>query len=154
MAFTLTSSAFAEGETIPKKYTCDGDDTSPELAWNGAPAETHSFALIVHDPDAPKGDFTHWLLWNIPGSAGKLTEGAGGASAGVAGTNDFGKVSYGGPCPPPGHGAHRYLFELYALDVERLELSHDARRADVEEAVKGHVLAQSQRTGRYERKPA
>jgi len=152
MAFTLTSSAFGEGAVIPQGYTCDGADKSPELIWDDAPSETRSFALIVHDPDAPKGDFTHWLLWDIPGNATRLAEDAGGASAGTAGRNSFGSVGYGGPCPPPGHGAHRYFFDLYALDVESLGLSHEAQRADVEAAIKGHVLSQAQQMGRYERK--
>lgn len=152
MAFYLSSPAFVEGAAIPKEYTCDGADKSPELTWSGAPEAARSFALIVHDPDAPKGDFTHWLLWDIPGSAAALAENAGGASAGTAGTNSFGSIGYGGPCPPPGHGAHRYYFELYALDIDSLELAHDAQCGEVEAAIQGHALAQTQFMGTYERR--
>ena len=152
MALTLNTSAFAEGGNIPQEYSCEGEDVSPELTWNGAPPETHSFALIMHDPDAPKGDFTHWLLWDIPAGTTRLARGAGGSSAGTAGMNSFNKTGYGGPCPPPGHGPHRYYFVLYALDTEHLELSHASQRAEVEAAIQGHVLAQGQFMGRYERK--
>jgi len=152
MALTLSSSAFSEGGTIPEEYTCDGNDISPDLTWSGAPDETHSFALIMHDPDAPKGDFTHWLLWDIPGSTTALAKGAGGASAGTDGKNSFGNLGYGGPYPPPGDEPHHYFFDLYALDIESLGLFHNARRADVEAAMQGHIVAQAQLMGRYGRK--
>jgi hypothetical protein len=106
----------------------------------------------MHDPDAPKGDFTHWLLWDIPASASTLAAGAGGASAGTAGTNSFHKVGYGGPCPPMGDAAHHYQFDLYALDVERLELPASALRAEVESALQNHIIAQTRLVGRYSKK--
>jgi Raf kinase inhibitor-like YbhB/YbcL family protein len=152
MAFTLTSSAFHEGKTISLEYTCEGTDTSPELRWHDAPSETHSFALIMHDPDAPNGDFTHWLMWDIPANLTALTSGTGNAPAGAHGRNSFGRGGYGGPCPPPGHGPHRYFFELYALDIPRLEIAPDAQREELEAAIQGHILAQTQLMGIYERK--
>lgn len=152
MALTLTSPAFASEAPIPRQYTCDGEDKSPELRWSGAPSETQSFALIVHDPDAPRGDFTHWVLFNIPADVAEIPEGAAPDAVGEPGTNDFGKEGYGGPCPPPGHGRHRYYFTLYSLDRGNLGLGRGARRADVEAAVQGHVLAQAQLMGTYERR--
>jgi Raf kinase inhibitor-like YbhB/YbcL family protein len=151
MALTLTSPGFSNGEHIPRQYTCDGEDMSPELRWQGAPAETESFALTMHDPDAPRGDFTHWVLFDIQPNVGGVPEGAAPDAVGEPGTNDFGKEGYSGPCPPPGHGRHRYFFNLYALDQRRLGLGRGARRAEVEAAVRGHVLAQAQLMGIYER---
>jgi Raf kinase inhibitor-like YbhB/YbcL family protein len=150
MAFTLTCSAFANGELIPKAYTCEGRNISPELHWSEAPANTQSFALIVDDPDAPGGTFTHWILFDVPADRQRLAEGE--AAIGVAGKNDFGKAGYGGPCPPRGHGPHRYYFTLYALDVPALRLKSGAGRREVEKAMHGHILAQTQYLGRYERK--
>jgi Raf kinase inhibitor-like YbhB/YbcL family protein len=152
MALTLTSDVFFEGDTIPKKYTCDGDNISPELEWEGSPDAVRSFALIMHDPDAPKGDFTHWMLWDIPQSTESLPEGAGSASVGISGKNSFGEIGYGGPCPPPGGGPHRYVFELYALDVASLELFADTQRPDLDAILEQHTLAKAQLTGIYERK--
>jgi Raf kinase inhibitor-like YbhB/YbcL family protein len=158
MALTLTSPAFSNEETIPRQYTCDGADQSPPLRWTGAPPETQSFALIVHDPDAPRGDFTHWVLFDIPADMAEIPEGAApdgvgtGAERRRGGTNDFGKEGYGGPCPPPGHGRHRYFFTLYSLDRGNLGLGRGARRAEVEAAMQGHVLAQAQLMGTYERR--
>lgn len=152
----LTSPAFGDGEPIPAEYTCDGSDRSPALRWSGAPDGTRSFALIVHDPDAPKGDFTHWVLFNIPADFQEIPEGAGAptgsAAIGDPGTNDFGKLGYGGPCPPPGHGRHRYYFTLHALDLGQLTVGRGAKRADVEAAIQGHTLAQTQLMGIYERR--
>jgi Raf kinase inhibitor-like YbhB/YbcL family protein len=148
-AFSLTSAAFADGGTIPVQYTCDGAGHSPPLAWNRAPEETRGFALIVHDPDAPKGDFTHWLLFDIPGMTSGIAEGA--EAEGIPGTNDFGKVGYGGPCPPPGDGPHRYLFTLYALNKNTLGLGRGANRADVEAALTGHVLDRTTLQTSYKR---
>jgi Raf kinase inhibitor-like YbhB/YbcL family protein len=152
MAFTLTSFAFHEGKTIPVEYTCEGTDTSPELKWRDAPPETHSFALIMHDPDAPDGDFTHWLMWDIPGNLFILTAGTGSAPVSTTGVNSFGRPGYGGPCPPLGDGPHRYFFELYALDIRHLQIASGAQREELETALQGHILAQAQLMGVYERK--
>ncbi len=150
MTFTLTLSAFATGGLIPAKFTCEGANVSPELRWSEAPANTHSYALIVDDPDAPAGTFTHWILFDIPANRASLAEGEG--KIGMAGKNDFGRASYGGPCPPRGHGPHRYLFTFYALDIASLKLKAGASRREVESTLRGHVLAQAQYLGRYERK--
>jgi Raf kinase inhibitor-like YbhB/YbcL family protein len=155
MAFVLASPSFAEGETIPDRHAREHGELSPELAWSGAPTNARSFALVMHDPDAPSGDFTHWLLWDIPPTQSLLAEGAGNAartSLGIAGKNSFGEISYGGPRPPPGHGPHRYFFELYALGVPQLGLSVGASRAEVEAALKPHTLAGARLMGRYETK--
>jgi hypothetical protein len=153
MAFSLTSTAFDDGAPIPSDYTCDASNRSPALRWSDVPAGTRSFALIMHDPDAPRGDFTHWVLFNLPAGLQELPEGAGAGqqAPGVSGVNDFSKVGYGGPCPPPGHGRHRYRFDLYALDLDRLALEPGATRAEVEAALRPHALGQAQVTGVYER---
>lgn len=150
--FVLLSPAFEEGGTIPARYTCDGEDVSPELRWEGAPAETRSFALIMDDPDAPGGTFTHWVLFDIPANRTSLPEGVRPDEVGVSGRNSFGRTGYGGPCPPPGHGPHRYFFTLYALDIETLGLSAGAPRAEVEASMQGHVIGQASYMGRYERR--
>jgi hypothetical protein len=149
MAFVLNSPAFAEGDTIPKDYTCNGTDESPPLSWYNAPAGTHSFALILHDMDASGSDFMHWLLWDIPRDAGELPRDADAAFADRTGINDFGERGYSGPCLHTGQEAHRYRFVLYALDEETLAISTSAHRAEVEAAILGHVLAQAQLTGCY-----
>jgi len=154
MAFILTSAALKDGATIPGKYTCDGVDVSPPLAWSGAPAGTRSFALIADDPDAPGGTWVHWVLYNLPAEVSDLPENIakvesldlGGARQG---RNDFRRPGYGGPCPPPGP-AHRYFFKLYALDT-RLELKAGAQKKDVEAAMEGHVLGSAQLMGTYAR---
>lgn len=146
---TLTSKSFTEGERIPAPHSCEGEDRSPALKWSKAPSDTRSFALILDDPDAPGGTFTHWVLFDIPASAQRLEEGQKGV--GVAGRNDFQHSAYGGPCPPPGHGDHRYFFTLRALDVESLNLSGGASRDEVERAMDGHVLAETRLMGRYSR---
>lgn len=143
----ITSSAFQEGGNIPKKFTCDGSNTSPPLQITGVPSEARSLVLIVDDPDAPSGLFTHWLIWNIPPQISSISEGS--APKGVHGTNDFGKSDYKGPCPPP--GTHRYSFRVFALDRE-LELRGGAKRSQVDAAMKGHVIAQGELMGRYARK--
>jgi Raf kinase inhibitor-like YbhB/YbcL family protein len=150
MTFTLTIAAFAEGGLIPAKFTCEGTNVSPELRWNAAPANTRSYALIVDDPDAPVGTFTHWILFDVPAERSSLAEGA--RAIGVAGKNDFGRAGYGGPCPPRGHGPHRYYFTLYALDIASLKLKAGAGRRDMEAALRGHILAQATYLGHYERK--
>lgn len=152
MAFKLVISAFAEGAMIPKLHTCDGADLSPALEWSGEPVGTRSFALIVDDPDAPAGTWNHWLLWDIPASVHAIAQGFKPGQLGVSGTNDFGKRGYGGPCPPRGHGPHRYFFKLYALDLESLKLPEGTRRGELDRAMKGHVLGQAQYMGRYERR--
>ncbi len=154
MAFTLTSTAFRDGAAIPVKHTCDGVDTSPQLAWSGGPAGTRSFALIADDPDAPAGSWVHWVVYNLPAAVAELPENVakvealdlGGARQG---RNDFRRPGYGGPCPPPGP-AHRYFFTLYALDVP-LTLKAGAQSKDVKTAMEGHVLGSAQLMGTYAR---
>jgi Raf kinase inhibitor-like YbhB/YbcL family protein len=143
----ITSSAFQDGANIPSKFTCDGADTSPPLQIADIPSEAKSLALIVDDPDAPSGLFTHWLVWNIPPQTSAVGEGS--VPKGVQGTNDFGKSGYGGPCPPS--GAHRYYFKIFALDRE-LDLPFGAKRGQVDAAIKSHVVAQGELKGRYSRK--
>jgi len=142
----ITSSAFQEGAEIPSKFTCDGADTSPPLQIADIPSEAKSLALIVDDPDAPSGLFTHWLVWNIPPQTGSVREGS--APKGAQGANDFGKSGYGGPCPPS--GTHRYYFKVFALDRE-LDLPSGAKRGQLDAAMKGHVVAQGDLIGRYSR---
>jgi Raf kinase inhibitor-like YbhB/YbcL family protein len=143
----LTSTAFGNGEAIPRRHTCDGDDISPPLAWSGQPPESQSLALVVDDPDAPGGTFTHWLAWGIDPAAGGLAEGE---AAPVEGRNDFKSEGHGGPCPPPGHGPHRYFFRLYALDA-KLDVQPGAGKDDLERALADHVLATAELVGTYER---
>ena len=153
MTIQLSSPAFSEGETIPKKHTCDGEDLSPALSWSGVPNGTRSLALIMDDPDAPMGTFVHWVLYDIPAELAGLPEGVAKtgtvAGIGVQGTSGFRKMGYGGPCPPRG-STHRYYFKLYALDT-KLNLKEGASKADVEKAMKGHILAQGQVMGKYGR---
>lgn len=153
MSLKLTSAAFQPGGTIPKKFTCDGPDVSPALAWSGAPAGTKSFALIMDDPDAPVGTWVHWVLYDLPAGMHELAENVAKQEelpdGARQGRNDFRRIGYGGPCPPPGP-AHRYFFKLYALDA-KLGLKPGATKADVEKAMKGHVLAQGELMGRYGR---
>ena len=124
-------------------------DQSPPLRWDDAPDGTQSIALIVDDPDAPHGTFTHWVLFDIPASEYELAEGR--PLAGIAGINDFQRPGYNGPCPPHGHGEHRYVFTLYALDVPTLGLGQMATRREVEAAMQGYILGRAQLTGRYTR---
>ena len=144
----ITSSAFQEGGNIPSKFTCDGPDANPAVLFEGAPAEAESLALIVDDPDAPSGLFTHWLAWNIDPKTTEIAEGSSPSGA-VQGKNDFGKSGYGGPCPPS--GTHRYYFKIFALD-RTLDLKSGAKRAEVDAAIRGHVIAQGELMGRYSRK--
>lgn len=152
MNFKLVTGAFAEGAPIPKLHTCDGADLSPALEWQGAPEGTRSFVLIVDDPDAPSGVWNHWLLYDLPAEEQSLPQGWTPGEPGRSGTNDFGRQGYGGPCPPKGHGPHRYFFKLYALDVDSLGLPAGARRAEIDKAMSGHILAEAQYFGTYERK--
>ncbi|MEO6779166.1 MAG: YbhB/YbcL family Raf kinase inhibitor-like protein [Gemmatimonadaceae bacterium] len=157
MAFRLMSSAFVEGGNIPTKYTCEGDDTSPPLAWDDPPTGTRSFALIVDDPDAPDPahplrTYVHWVTYNIPASTTALAEGAGSGAGSMPtsdgeGFNDWKKAAYGGPCPPIGR--HRYFFKLYALDTT-LNLTRPTK-SDLEAAMKDHVLANAQLIGTYQK---
>jgi Raf kinase inhibitor-like YbhB/YbcL family protein len=143
----IISSAFQEGANIPSKFTCDGSDTSPPLQFADVPSGTKSLTLIVDDPDAPSGLFTHWMVWNIPPQTGAIGEGS--TPKGVQGTNGFGKSGYGGPCPPS--GTHRYYFKIFALDRE-LDLPFGAKRGQVDGAMKGHILAEGELMARYSRK--
>jgi Raf kinase inhibitor-like YbhB/YbcL family protein len=141
----LTSSAFADGEPIPGKHTCDGDDVSPALAWSGAPAGTVTLALCLDDPDAGRYPLTHWLAWALS-PEGALAEGE---AAPAEGRNDFGAPGFRGPCPPPGK-PHRYVLTLYALDAEP-ELGPSDRRLSFDKAIEGHVLETAELTGTYRR---
>ena len=143
----ITSSAFREGGNIPSKFTCDGGDTRPPLQIAEVPSGAKSLALVVDDPDAPSGLFTHWIVWNISPQTNAIAEES--APKGVHGTNDFGKSGYGGPCPPS--GTHRYYFRIFALDRE-LNLPSGAKRSQLDAAMKGHVVAQGELMGRYSRK--
>jgi Raf kinase inhibitor-like YbhB/YbcL family protein len=146
-AMTITSPAFENGEPIPSRFTCDGEDINPALAFGNVPPEAQSLALIMDDPDAPNGMWVHWIVWNIDQ---KTTEiGVNKVPAGAKqGRNDFRKASYGGPCPPS--GTHRYFFKLYALDTI-LDLSPATTKSGLENAMKGHVLAQAELMGKYTR---
>lgn len=148
--FQFASPAFSHGGSIPPAYTCDGSNRAPALQWTGAPTGTRSFVLIMVDPDAPGGTFTHWVLFNIPGSRDRLPGDVQPPQVGISGRNDFGRLGYGGPCPP--RGVHRYIFTLYALDTPSLPLGEGALRHQVEQAMRGHVLGQAQLMGRYGRK--
>ncbi len=151
--FTLTSEAFKDGSRIPAKYTCEGLDISPPLSWEDYPPETKSFVLIVEDLDAPGGVFTHWLVYNIPPEVNSLEEGIKPVerlSSGIMqGINDFGRIGYGGPCPPPGK-PHRYVFKLYALDIT-LDLKPGVSKKELLQAMEGHILAEATLTGIYSR---
>jgi Raf kinase inhibitor-like YbhB/YbcL family protein len=153
MALELTSSAFHDGETLPKQYTADGRNISPPLAWQEPPSGTRSLALICDDPDAPRGTFTHWVVFNVPADSREMSAGvplsATLPNGAVHGTNDFGKAGYGGPSPPPGK-PHRYFFKVYALD-QTLDLPSSASKAQLLAAMKGHILGEAQIMGTYGR---
>ena len=152
MAFEVTSSAFVQGEPIPVKYTCDGDDISPPLAWGDPQEGVRSFALINDDPDAPVGTWVHWVLFNLPADARSLPErvppDAELPDGSRHGQNSWRRLGYGGPCPPS--GTHRYFFKLYALDTA-LELDTGADKKQVLEAMEGHILAEAELVGVYSR---
>jgi len=154
MPLRIVSAAFTEGAPIPAQHTCDGRDVSPPLMWSGAPGGVRSFALIADDPDAPAGTWVHWVLYDLPASTTELPEGVPPAETvaggGRQGRNDFGRLGYGGPCPPRGR-PHRYFFKLYALDTE-LDLPARATKQEVERAMRGHILADGQLMGTYQRK--
>ena len=150
VALTISSKSFANGGSIPKKFTCDGQDVSPELSWNEGPAGTNSFALLADDPDAPVGNWNHWTLWNAPPESRGLPEGTSKTAQLADGThqgiNDFPTIGYNGPCPPPGK-PHRYYFKLFALDA-KLTLKEKSGKRELEAAMKGHILAQGEWMGR------
>ena len=156
MTLKVTSSAFQQGGSIPSQYTCEGKDISPPLAWSGTPSSAKSIAMIVDDPDAPNPAkpqrvYVHWVVYNIPAATASLSENAsksGMPKGAVQGKNDWGKAEYGGPCPPIGR--HRYFFKVYALDSELTGLS-GATKADVERAMKGHIVDQGELMGTYQK---
>ena len=155
MSMTNTASAFAANGEIPSVYPCEGNDTSPPLAWTGAPAGTMTFALIVDDPDAPdpkapKMTYVHWVLYNLPADCTSVAEGAATALPAGAkdGKNDWKRTGYGGPCPPIGR--HRYFFKLFALDIELPDLGHP-NKAQLEAAMQKHILVQAELIGTYEK---
>ena len=151
-AMQVTSTAFKEGQSIPRQYTCDGVNISPPLEWNGVPKSAKTIAIIADDPDAPSGTWVHWVVYNLPAeNIGlvenlPLTENL--KAGGFQGKNDFQKIGYGGPCPPS--GTHRYFFKVYTLDSE-LPLKAGATKADIEKAMQGHIVAQTQLMGTYSR---
>ena len=150
MAMQLTSQAFKHADIIPDRYTCKGSDISPPLKWSGAPEQTKSFALIIDDPDAPMGTWVHWVLYNLPANCDNLPENVPDkntlSNGGVQGTNSWGRIGYGGPCPPS--GTHRYYFRLYALDTV-LDLKAGATKSQLLNALQEHVLEECELMGRY-----
>ena len=152
-AFELVSSAFKNGEYIPGEYSCKGKDISPPLEWTGMPEGTRSFALICDDPDAPVGTWIHWVIFNLPAEKTGLEENLSGqnrlSDGALQGKNSWGKLGYGGPCPPPGK-PHRYFFKLYALDT-MLDLKSGATKQELLKAMEGHVLAEAELMGLFKR---
>jgi len=142
----ITSAAFQNNQNIPSKYTCDGENISPPLEIAGVPENARTLAIIVHDPDAPAGDWVHWTAWNIPPETTLIPENT--KPEGTEGTTDFGRTGWGGPCPPS--GTHRYFYVLYALDTD-LNLPETSKRSDLEKAMEGHILAKSELVGLYTR---
>lgn len=154
MTFQLTSTGFSDGQRIPKRFTCEGEDLSPPLAWSGAPPATRSFLLACDDPDAPAGTWHHWSLFNVPATATDLKEGLSRAAhvdAMRQAINDFGEMGYRGPCPPRGHGTHHYHFRLLALDIDQLSVKERAKCKEVETAARSHVIAAAELVGTYSR---
>ncbi len=150
----LSSSAFPSGSTIPRRFTCDGEDLSPALDWTSAPATTRSFVLLCDDPDAPAGKWHHWAAYDIDADRTILAEGAGrdsGAAQFKQAINDFRRAGYGGPCPPHGHGRHRYHFRLLALSVDRLSVGGKPSCSEVEREARKHVVAEATLIGIYQR---
>jgi len=153
MSIQLTSKAFQDGQTIPARFTADGSNTSPPISWPRPPEGTRSFALLCEDPDAPRGTFTHWVVYNVPAESQGLSEGVPRQSAlssgAVQGTNDFGRFGYAGPAPPAGK-PHRYVFKLYAVD-QPIMIEPGATREQLLSAIAGHVVDEGHLTGKYER---
>jgi Raf kinase inhibitor-like YbhB/YbcL family protein len=147
MAFILSSPAFNEGQEIPVRFTCDGDDVSPQLEWVGVPVGTETLTLIMDDPDAPAGTWVHWVLYNLPPDLTGLEQGVQGV--GFEGITSFNRTGYGGPCPPPG-SSHRYFFKLYALDIS-LDMPAQTGKKEIEDTMQGHILAESVLMGTYAR---
>jgi len=152
MPLQVISTAFTFDQTVPPKYTCDGENVSPPLAWTGVPDEAEALAVIVEDPDSPSGDFTHWLVYDLPANETGLPEGIARQREiyghGRQGKNDFKQTGYGGPCPPK--GSHRYVFRVFAYDSP-LNLEPGATKEELLDALDGHVLAEGSLTGRYMR---
>jgi len=153
VSLTISSTSFSNGGDIAKKFTCEGPDVSPQLSWTEPPSGTKFFALLVDDPDAPVGNWNHWVIWNIPATARGLPEGvrkeAHLPDGSQQGTNDFRKIGYNGPCPPAGK-PHRYYFRLFALDSP-LDLKLSAGKKELEAAMKERILAQAEWMGRFHR---
>ncbi len=150
----LSSNAFATGAVVPRRFTCDGEDLSPALDWKAAPATTRSFVLLCDDPDAPGGKWHHWAAYDIASDQTGLAEGAGhdgGATGFKQAINDFHRTGYGGPCPPRGHGQHRYHFRLLALSVDHLTLRAKPSCSEVEREARKHVIAEALLIGIYQR---
>ncbi len=151
MAFNITTTAFEYGASIPQKHTCEGDNTSPPLRWDESPKGTITYALIMEDPDAPGGTFTHWIVYNIPGDATELEKiipiEKHLDNKAIQGKNDFGKIGYGGPCPPKGE-EHRYYFKIFALK-KKIAPESANKREDFYEAIEGSVLDEAMYMGRY-----
>lgn len=150
---SLSSNVFEDGDTLAATYTCDGEDISPDLSWDTVPAGTKSIALVMDDPDAPGKTWVHWVIYNIPanrtGLPGGVPKNKSLNDRSLQGKNDFGRIGYNGPCPPPGK-PHRYFFKLYALDTI-LNLKSGAAKSQLESAMSGHVLAQGEMIGKYGR---
>jgi len=153
MAFAISSKDFQNGSEIPKKFTCDGQDVSPDLSWTDPPEGTKTLALIADDPDAPAGTWTHWVLFDVPANTKNLPEGMSKdeqlPNGGRQGRNDFRKIGYNGPCPPPGK-PHRYFFKLYAVD-SMVNLKPGAAKQELERALEGHAVGKAELMGRYKR---
>jgi Raf kinase inhibitor-like YbhB/YbcL family protein len=147
MALSVSSTAFEHEGQIPTRHSCEGEDVSPPLSWSDIPDGTRSLALICDDPDAPSGTFVHWLAWGIDSDKDGIAEGE---AAPLEGTGGFGETGYRGPCPPPGHGPHRYFFRLFALDTD-LDLAAGTGREELDAAIEGHVIEGAELIGTYER---
>lgn len=154
MALTLNIPQFQHGQRIPERFSHDGGNVSPPVQWHGAPSGTRSYALVVEDPDAPKGTFRHWAAYDIPAGTEGLPEGAGSSKQDTSmhmAVNDFGNRRYDGPQPPAGHGTHHYHFRLFALDVPQLRIPRNSGAREVLEAARSHALAEADMVGTYER---
>lgn len=152
--FRLSSAAFQNNQPIPRSFSCDGENTSPALRWEGTPNGTKSLALLVRDPDAPSGEFTHWMVYDLPPTITEIPSGSYTAAqfplGGLEGQNDFGNLGYGGPCPPPG-APHHYIFTLFALNQPTLGLPAGAQRGQLDQALQGKIVAKAELTGVFGR---
>lgn len=148
-SLTVRSTSFDSGAAIPKDFTCDGADRSPQLSWNDPPASAKTLAIVVDDPDAPHGTFTHWIAWDVAPTARAIAEGAGAETvSGVSGENDFGRAGWSGPCPPKG-ALHHYHFKVFGLDTS-LGLKPGAKRSALDSAMTGHVVAQGEMVATFQ----